>query len=78
VAKSVPDKVDIESAVISVTLVEQPIGKAVPEDMGVNVIWITTTELAALIVFEGLYVGFVSKVLDDVSDGAGRHLVGLS
>ena len=77
-AKSVPDKVDIESAVISVTLVEQPIGKAVPEDMGVNVIWITTTEFAALVVSKRFYVGFVSKVLDDVSDRAGGHLVGLS
>ena len=77
-AKSVPDKVDVESAVISVMLVEQPVGKAVPEDVGVNVIWITTTELTALVVSKRFYVGFVSKVLDDVSDGAGRHLVGLS
>ena len=76
-AEPVPDKVDIEAAVIAVVLVEESIGEAVPEDMRVDVVWATTTELAALVVPERLYVGLVGKLFDDVPDGASRHLVGL-
>ena len=77
-AEPVPDKVDIEVVVIPVALVEEPIGEAVPEDVRVDVVWVSPTELAALIVPERLYIGLVCESLDDVPDRAGRHLVGLS
>jgi len=76
VAESVPDEVDVKLSVIAI--VEETIGEAVPEDMRVDVVWITTTELTAFIVPERLYVGLMRKPLDDVPNRAGRHLVGLS
>ena len=77
VTEPVPDEVDVEAAVVWVTLVEEPVGKAVPEDVGVDVLCITAAELAGPIVSERPHVGFASEPLDDVSDGSGRHLVRL-
>jgi len=77
VAESVPDKVDVELAVIAVPIVEKPIGETVPEDVRMDVVWVSPTELAALIVPERLYTGLVCESLDDVPDREGCHLVGL-
>ena len=77
VAESVPDKVDTEAVVVVVTIVEESIGEAVPEDVRIDVVWVSPTELAALVVPERPYVGLVCESLDDVPDGASRHLVGL-
>jgi len=77
VAESVPDKVDIEAVVVVVTIVEEPIGEAMPEDVRMDVVRVAATKLAALVVPERLYVGLVGKPFDDVPDGASRHLVGL-
>ena len=76
-AESVPEKVDIEAVVIPVAIVEKPIGEAVAEHMRMNIVWVTLTELAALIVPERLHIGLVRKALDHVPHRPGRHLVGL-
>jgi len=78
VAEPVPDEVDVEAAVVAVVFVEEPVGEAVAEDVGVDVLWVAATELAVLVVPERLHVGLAGEPLDDVPDGAGRHSVGLA
>ena len=78
VAESVPDKIDIEAVVVVVTIVEEPIGEAMPEDVRMDVVRVAATKFAALVVPERPYVGLMRKPLDDVPNRAGRHLVGLS
>lgn len=77
VPQSVPDEVDVEAAVITVVLVKEPVGQAVSEDVRVDILWVTATELTALVVPERPYVGFASDPFDDIPNGASRHLVGL-
>ena len=71
-AESVPDQIDVETVVISVTIVEESIGEAVSEHMRMSVIWVTTTELTALVVPERPYIAHCGVACRTQSERSGH------
>lgn len=56
VAESVPNEVDVKAAV-TVALVEGPVGEAMPEDVGMDVLWVGAVEFTTLVIPERLNRG---------------------
>jgi len=77
VPKSVSNEVDVEATFVAIVLVEESIGEAVTEDVGMDIVWVAAAKLTGLVVPKRSDVGLVSKLFDDVSDGACCHLLGL-
>jgi len=65
VPQSIPDKVDIEPVVIA--LVQEPIGETVAQDVWMDVLRITASEVPVL-VFVRTNVGFDRSVFDEIPD----------
>jgi len=77
VPKSVSNEVDVEATFVAIVLVEESIGEAVTEDVGMDIVWVPAAKLTGLVVPKRSDVGLMSKLFDDVPDGACCHLFGL-